>query len=59
MSVLRNYLTCTRCGETWESRMAGRAVPCTAPGTCKGDTAEVRPATIDEIETYERMFVDW
>lgn len=57
--MIRQFWTCTRCGETWESQMGGRAMPCSRPGSFKGEQAEVRPATLDEIEDYERMFVDW
>lgn len=58
---MRNYYTCTACGETWESRMAGRPVPCMKVINPKNPCylSEVRPATQDEIEEYERMFVDW
>lgn len=57
--MMRYYYTCTACGETWESRMTTKPVPCSQPGVCRGKWVEVRPATPDEIEIYERMFVDW
>ena len=59
---MRRFYTCTKCGETWESKMSSRPVPCGGVqlGVCKGlQWAEVRPATEEEIEIYERMFVDW
>lgn len=61
MNGVRNYYTCTACGETWESRMHTTPIPCTSPMNCNGKIviAEVRLATVDEIEQYERMFVDW
>lgn len=53
----RLYYTCTKCGETWESKMKMPPVPCMKPGVY--GEGIVRPATPEEIEDYERMFVDW